>query len=386
MKKTILSLSVIAISLAFSNDINMGESIFNDKSLKDGDYINDSVALTPKQKALIDIAKRKQKEAEEQIAILEEENAQLQENRNYQENYQRQAYNQEQAYSQEELNLLKSSIRNQDLKAIQKTFFSKKYSGFENTQELGFENKKTQKIITRNAMATTLIFESDIESIILGDTTGFKLEEIPNKSNAIAIKPLLIGIDTSLTIFTKDKRIHSFYVYSTDYKNKKDPAFIVYIKDEESQKIKNLSKEEKRRDYIILNEDQVDEISIKRSDISTNYIQKAKKEHEWLLAEEIFSDKKFTYFKYSKDKLPQIPVIFAVIDKQDSPIETRILGDYIIAETINPKFTIKSGDSYVCVENLNQVLREIKTPTEKQIKEAKKKAKKSYNKKTGKWE
>ena len=130
----------------------------------------------------------------------------------------------------------------------------------------------------------------------------------------------------------------------------------------------------------------MDEISIKRSDISTNYIQKAKKEHEWLLAEEIFSDKKFTYFKYSKDKLPQIPVIFAVIDKQDSPIETRILGDYIIAETINPKFTIKSGDSYVCVENQNQVLREIKTPTEKQIKEAKKKAKKSYNKKTGKWE
>ena len=71
----------------------------------------------------------------------------------------------------------------------------------------------------------------------------------------------------------------------------------------------------------------MDEISIKRSDISTNYIQKAKKEHEWLLAEEIFSDKKFTYFKYSKDKLPQIPVIFAVIDKQDSPVETRILGD-----------------------------------------------------------
>ena len=99
------------------------------------------------------------------------------------------------------------------------------------------------------------------------------------------------------------------------------------------------------------------------------------------MAEEIFSDKKFTYFKYSKDKLPQIPVIFAVIDKQDSPIETRILGDYIIAETINPKFTIKSGDSYVCVENLNQVLREIKTPTEKQIKEAKKKAKKAITKK-----
>ena len=48
--------------------------------------------------------------------------------------------------------------------------------------------------------------------------------------------------------------------------------------------------------------------------------------------------------------MPQIPTIFAVIDKQDSPVETRVIGDYIIAETINPKFTIKSGDSYVCVE------------------------------------
>lgn len=106
MKKTILSLSIIAISFAFSNDINMGESIFNDKSLKDGDYINDSVVLTPKQKALMDIAKRKQKEAEEQIAILEEENAKLQENRNHQENYQKQAY------SQEELNLQKNKLWN----------------------------------------------------------------------------------------------------------------------------------------------------------------------------------------------------------------------------------------------------------------------------------
>ena len=49
-------------------------------------------------------------------------------------------------------------------------------------------------------------------------------------------------------------------------------------------------------------------------------------------------------------RILSIPTIYAVIDKQDSPVETRVIGDYIIAETINPKFTIKSGDSYVCVE------------------------------------
>ena len=96
--------------------------------------------------------------------------------------------------------------------------------------------------------------------------------------------------------------------------------------------------------------DGIAELKVKKSDIYSGYTQKAKKENEWLLSAEIFSDKKFTYFKYSKDEMPQIPTIYAVIDKQDSPVETRVIGDYIIAETINPKFTIKSGDSYVCVE------------------------------------
>ncbi|WP_366936149.1 TrbG/VirB9 family P-type conjugative transfer protein [Helicobacter sp.] len=67
----------------------------------------------------------------------------------------------------------------------------------------------------------------------------------------------------------------------------------------------------------------------------------------------MFRDNKWTYFKYPKDKMPKIPTIFAVIDKKDTPIETKIIGDYIIAETINPKFTIYIGNSYVCIEDLN---------------------------------
>ena len=40
--------------------------------------------------------------------------------------------------------------------------------------------------------------------------------------------------------------------------------------------------------------------------------------------------------------------------KKVLPIETKIIGNYIIAETINPKFTIYIGDSYICVEDLNK--------------------------------
>ncbi|ALV00707.1 MULTISPECIES: TrbG/VirB9 family P-type conjugative transfer protein [Campylobacter] len=255
--------------------------------------------------------------------------------------------------SEEQIALMKSAIRNQNLNALQQRFFQKKYSGYENTLNLDYQPNKTQKIRTRFAMATTLIFETDITNYILGDTTGFKVEEIPSMPNAIAIKPMLIGIDTSLTIFTKDNKLHTFYIFSTDYKNSKDPSLVIYIHDQNSKELIKEKQEKLAKDYLIIKEG-IAEVRVKKSEIYNHYSQKAKKGDEWLISEEIFNDKKFTYFKYDKDKMPQVPAIFAVIDKQDSPVETRIIGNYVIAETTAKKFTIKSGDSYVCVERLDQ--------------------------------
>ncbi|WP_270975878.1 TrbG/VirB9 family P-type conjugative transfer protein [Campylobacter helveticus] len=250
-----------------------------------------------------------------------------------------------------QLELMKNAIRNQNLNALQGTFFNKKYQGTENTKNLYFENDKTQKIRTRFAMATTLIFETDIKSYILGDSTGFKIEEIPDLPNAIAVKPLLIGIDTSLTIFTKDNKLHTFYLFSTDYKSNKNPDLVVYVKDEESKKYNEKKQKELEKDYLIIKEG-IAEMRVKKSDIYRGYKQKAKKANAHLLAEEIFDDKQFTYFKYDKKKMPQIPSVFVVIDKQDSPIETRVIGNYIIAETTAKQFSIVLGDSYVCVERI----------------------------------
>ncbi|HDX6254577.1 TPA: TrbG/VirB9 family P-type conjugative transfer protein, partial [Campylobacter fetus subsp. venerealis] len=273
------------------------------------------------------------------------------------------------------LELMQNAIRNQDLKALQNKFHSKKYSGYENTQTIKYTPNKTHKIRTRHAMATTLIFDSNIDNFVLGDQTGFKIEQIPSKANAIAIIPQLIGIDTSLTIFTGDGKIHTFYIFSTDYKNSKDPSFLIYIQDDETKKVIEENKIDDSQ-YLII-KDGIAELKINKNDINRDFIQKALKENEWLVAQEIFSDKKFTYFKYSKEKMPQIPAIFAVIDRQDSPVETRIIGDYIIAETISPKFSIKSGESYVCVEkkvNLNtdkEAIKQRQKEHNKAIKEAK---------------
>ncbi|WP_258030922.1 TrbG/VirB9 family P-type conjugative transfer protein, partial [Campylobacter concisus] len=119
-------------------------------------------------------------------------------------------------------------------------------------------------------------------------------------------------------------------MYSTDYKNTNDPSFVIRIQDDEVQKAKQAIAKDESDKYKII-KDGIAELKVLKSDIYTGYTQKAKKENEWLLSAEIFSDKKFTYFKYAKDEMPQIPTIFAVIDKQDSPVETRVIGDYIIA-------------------------------------------------------
>ena len=278
-----------------------------------------------------------------------------------------------------QLALLKSAMRNKNLRAVQQKFLRKNYKGIENTKKLSYEAHKTQVITTRFAMATTLIFKQAIDSYIVGDSTGFQVEELPNMKNALAIKPLLIGIDTSLTVFTKDKKLHTFFIYSTDYKSAKAPDLVVYINEEEVPKGVTIYDEKQERlakDYLHIKEG-ISEVWVKKNEIYDEYVQKALEKNEWLMAEEIFNDKQFTYFKYDKDVLPQIPAVFTVVDTQDSPIESRVIGNYLIVETVAEKFTLRIGESYVCVEKINPKNAQ-KYLSKKDLNKAKAKIKRNY--------
>lgn len=319
---------------------SMGESIFNDKTKNINKNIQTSVGINP-----FGVYGQKNYQDHPQVENLKA-NSKIPQDEYI--DFDGSTSQEPREYNKEEIELMRNAIRNQDLKALQNKFHSQTYSGYENTQTIQYTPNKTHKIRTRHAMATTLIFDSDIDNFVLGDQTGFKIEQIPSKTNAIAIIPQLIGIDTSLTIFTNDGKIHTFYIFSTDYKNTSDPSFVIHVQDDELKQAQLAKAKADSQEYKII-KDGIAELKIKKSDIYDKYVQKSKKENEWLLSAEIFDDKKFTYFKYPKNELPQVPAIFAVIDNQDSPVETRVIGDYIIAETINPRFTIKSGDSYICV-------------------------------------
>ncbi|MDR0579195.1 MAG: TrbG/VirB9 family P-type conjugative transfer protein [Campylobacteraceae bacterium] len=254
-----------------------------------------------------------------------------------------------------------------DLNAIQDVFFNKKRTGNENVLNLTFQHGKTYKVRTRYAMTTTIILKDDtIIDAILGDEQGFsKITFKKDKydlSNIVIIKPKLIGIDTSLTIIGESGKIYPFYLFSTDHNSKYNPHMIVYVGNGDkidSLNIRNLDKEAfeadiKRRvdeqngskEYIIIG-DNVNEVKIDTDDIKRGYVQSGA---DSLRALDIFNDKKWTYFRYDKDRADsRFPVIYRVVDGYDNPVNSRIVGNYIIAETISDKFTLRIGDEYVCV-------------------------------------
>ncbi|WP_024954364.1 TrbG/VirB9 family P-type conjugative transfer protein [Sulfurospirillum arcachonense] len=245
----------------------------------------------------------------------------------------------------------------------------------DNILNIKYKENKTYRIRTRNAMETLLILHNDkVAFALVGDPKGFQIKNLGlgkyDLSNMVKIKPLMIGVDTSLTIIGESGNIYSFYLFSTDHKNEDNPHLVVFVSEElehiQKLQITNLEKEdfEKARkakkaqeqklkeniennpNFITVGEG-IEKISIDKRYITRDFTQTGAEE---LKAYDIFRDNKWTYFKYDKDDAnKKFPVIFRVVDGYDNPVNTRVVGDYIMAETIADKFTLRIGDKYVCV-------------------------------------
>lgn len=282
------------------------------------------------------------------------------------------------------------------LDAVQKKFWSPSRKPSDNTLNIKFVAGETHKIRTRANMTTTIILDGDkIASVIIGDSIGFEMKELgTNKydlSNILTIKPKLIGIDTNLTIIGESGNIYSFYVFSTDHKNRRNPAFLVFVSEiRKINKIKVENLEEKAKkeqekafkkligndsnanpndsieeetDKEIIIGDKINKITIKKNEIKRVYMQFPKtkwgvesKASVKLKAKDIFHDKKWTYFKFDRElATSKFPAIFRVIDGYDNPMNSRIVGNYLIVETIADKWTMRIGDEWVCVRTKESI-------------------------------
>ncbi|MGN8489589.1 TrbG/VirB9 family P-type conjugative transfer protein [Helicobacter pylori] len=274
----------------------------------------------------------------------------------------------------------------QDLNAIQGSFFDKNRSKMSNTLNIDYFQGQTYKIRLRYAMATLLFFSKPISDFVLGDKVGFDAKILESNDRILLIKPLQIGVDSNISVIDSEGKIFSFYVFSTTFTSSKHPNLQVFIEDKnyytnafikpqkenqenmaenapkDAQKNNKLLKEEKEEETIIIG-DNTNAMKIIKKDIQKGYKALKSSQRKWyclwacskksklsLMPEEIFNDKQFTYFKFDKRlALSKFPVIYKVVDGYDNPVNTRIVGDYIIAEDVSAKWTLRLGKDYLCI-------------------------------------
>ncbi|WRE85586.1 TrbG/VirB9 family P-type conjugative transfer protein [Helicobacter pylori] len=279
----------------------------------------------------------------------------------------------------------------QDLNAIQGSFFDKNRSKMSNTLNIDYFQGQTYKIRLRYAMATLLFFSKPISDFVLGDKVGFDAKILESNDRILLIKPLQIGVDSNISVIDSEGKIFSFYVFSTTFTSSKHPNLQVFIEDKnyysnaflKPQKENKENKEntlenaptnnkplkeekeeakEKEEETIIIG-DNTNAMKIVKKDIQKGYKALKSSQRKWyclwacskksklsLMPKEIFNDKQFTYFKFDKRlALSKFPVIYKVVDGYDNPVNTRIVGDYIIAEDVSTKWTLRLGKDYLCI-------------------------------------
>ncbi len=280
----------------------------------------------------------------------------------------------------------------QDLNAIQGSFFDKNRSKMSNTLNIDYFQGQTYKIRLRYAMATLLFFSKPISDFVLGDKVGFDAKILESNDRILLIKPLQIGVDSNISVIDNEGKIFSFYVFSTTFTSSKHPNLQVFIEDknyysnafmkpqnkenalenaptndnkplkEEPLKEEKEESKEKEEETIIIG-DNTNAMKIVKKDIQKGYRALKSSQRKWyclgicskkskpsLMPEEIFNDKQFTYFKFDKRlALSKFPVIYKVVDGYDNPVNTRIVGDYIIAEDVSAKWTLRLGKDYLCI-------------------------------------
>ncbi|GAA7122987.1 hypothetical protein ID0233_10680 [Helicobacter pylori] len=276
----------------------------------------------------------------------------------------------------------------QDLNAIQGSFFDKNRSKMSNTLNVDYFQGQTYKIRLRYAMATLLFFSKPISDFVLGDKVGFDAKILESNDRILLIKPLQIGVDSNISVIDNEGKIFSFYVFSTTFTSSKHPNLQVFIEDKnyysnafmkpqnkentlekaptnnnKPLKEEKEEKEETKEEETITIGDNTNAMKIVKKDIQKGYRALKSSQRKWyclgicskksklsLMPEEIFNDKQFTYFKFDKKlALSKFPVIYKVVDGYDNPVNTRIVGDYIIAEDVSAKWTLRSGKDYLCI-------------------------------------
>ncbi len=257
--------------------------------------------------------------------------------------------------------------RQHSLGAIQQAFD-------QSTEEAGvykvtYSQQALIKLRLREFMTTIVVLPSweEIVDIIVGDKSTFEASK--KESHIFLLKPKdFIGADSNITVLGRSGLVYTFYVRSEGYNSVNLPDLRVHVHvpgDIPRQfPIQSPSQNGTKEDFDKRGENpslQQDRLAHSTKDYPQTLPPKMDRlNFKWSMAgdqtiapRQVFSDGVRTWFNFddgagSKIEEKDLPVISRVLDGVDTPINTRIEDNLIVAEATGI-FTLKNGNRITCV-------------------------------------
>jgi type IV secretion system protein VirB9 len=208
-------------------------------------------------------------------------------------------------------------------------------------RSITYRPDEVYKLTLHYRYQTSIEFEKDeeIKTISMGDSTAWAMN--PSGSR-LFLKPIAQDATTNVTLIT-NKRTYLFELHARETDNIDDPEMVFILRfayPDSGSDAQSYSKfldtvpdpdspENKGKynfDYTISGTDETAPIRI-------------------------FDDGEFTFFQF-KDKNAEVPAFFWVDEgNNESLINYRTRGDYIVVERVTDRFTLRHGNYIVCVFN-----------------------------------
>lgn len=172
----------------------------------------------------------------------------------------------------------------------------------------------------------------------MGDSTAWMINP---SGNLIFLKPIEQDATTNMTIIT-NKRSYLFELHArdTDDIGDKDMVFIMRFIYQDDGDVQALG----------IGNDSVPDVDIYENPHKYNF-KYSISGPEVIAPIRIFDDGEFTYFQF-RDKNAEVPAFFWVDERgNESLINYRTRGDYIVVERVSGRFTLRHGGDVVCVFN-----------------------------------
>ena len=218
----------------------------------------------------------------------------------------------------------------------------------ERVKQVEYQKNNVVTIRGQAFVITQIIFGDDetILDVQGGDAAGWAVSIDKSLSNILNIKPTLFNSNTNLAVVTldskNDKRIYRFHLLmgnQVEAESEKPTYAVEFIyPDKEQARLTATLNYLQRQKETILNS------SKKPADYHWDYSFSGDKT---IMPLHAFDDGQFTYFQLRHGQA--VPAVFAVdnAEGEESVVNTRIEGDYLVIQQLSPQFTLRQGPHHV---------------------------------------